>query len=64
MKILIAFGGMSGDKKKGEAWVAKVARVQPQKILLVCQPTTKSSTRTVAKQEPASILVLSIFLLH
>ena len=26
VKILIAFGGMSGDKKKGEAWVAKVAR--------------------------------------
>ena len=26
VKILIAFGGMRGDKKKGEDWVAKVAR--------------------------------------
>ena len=26
VRILIAFGGMRGDKKKGEAWVAKVAQ--------------------------------------
>ena len=26
VKVLIAFGGMRGDKKKGEAWVAKVAQ--------------------------------------
>ena len=26
VKILIAFGGMRGDKKKGEAWVEKVAQ--------------------------------------
>ena len=26
VKVLIAFGGMRGDKKKGEAWVEKVAR--------------------------------------